>query len=104
MVAACDLVVLGYFHATAFVLVESFHMTSSNFRRLHYALLNTAFCVILIMATPALSFGQNAPPKAILANAAKVQANGQISFCGFYLGMPEVDAKTLAAYHGLDNK
>ncbi len=39
----------------------------------------------------------------IRANADKAQENGVISFCGFYLGMPEKDAEILSIYLGVED-
>ena len=39
--------------------------------------------------------------KAIFAKAEEAAEDGAINFCGFYLGMSEADAKTLAAHYGL---
>ena len=47
---------------------------------------------------------RNAAPenvKAIFAKASEAEDEGCINFCGFYLGMSEADARTLATHYGL---
>ena len=41
--------------------------------------------------------------KAIFAKAENAASRGAINFCGFYLSMSEDDARTLAAYYGLED-